>query len=201
MNRPSRTDEPQKGDGYNQNPNELSNDLTTNEDLNGISNARALRGGGEDTPMQDTGQGLNADGVSRLEDPDGRELMQLKSGAIAGSRVDQQAQRGPFELGPSPPPSAPSDDSDGGGEDVGSGRSRARSALHRTKKAIWTFSKFIGPGFMVAVSYSMCFPTQFFLPLSPPSPNFLSSRPWQLCHRHSRGGFVSFPFALYCLAQ
>ncbi len=31
-----------EGDGYNQSPNELSNDLTTNQDLKGIANARVL---------------------------------------------------------------------------------------------------------------------------------------------------------------
>ena len=42
MNKPSRTDEPLEGDGYNQSPNALSNDLTTNADLNGIANSREL---------------------------------------------------------------------------------------------------------------------------------------------------------------
>ncbi|RNJ55908.1 hypothetical protein D7B24_007904 [Verticillium nonalfalfae] len=43
MNRPSRTDEPYEGEGHNQSPNSLPNDLTTNEDLNGIANAREAR--------------------------------------------------------------------------------------------------------------------------------------------------------------
>ena len=40
MNCPSRTDEPPKHDGLNQNPSGLSGDLTTNQDLNGIVNTR-----------------------------------------------------------------------------------------------------------------------------------------------------------------
>src|ERR1700761_6465503 len=47
MNRTSRTDEPDLGDGYNQSPNALSNDLTTNQDLNGLVNSRSLRRGDE----------------------------------------------------------------------------------------------------------------------------------------------------------
>ncbi|EPE33726.1 hypothetical protein GLAREA_06739 [Glarea lozoyensis ATCC 20868] len=43
MNCPSRTEEPLEGDGMNQNPNSLSADLTTRNDLNGIANTRALR--------------------------------------------------------------------------------------------------------------------------------------------------------------
>lgn len=53
MNRPSRTDEPLEGDGYNQNPNPLSNDLTTNKDLNGVTDTRRLRR--EDPSLQEAG--------------------------------------------------------------------------------------------------------------------------------------------------
>lgn len=47
MNCPSRTDDSIKHPGWNQNPPLLAPDLTTREDLNGISNARELldRGG------------------------------------------------------------------------------------------------------------------------------------------------------------
>src|SRR4051812_44937606 len=40
---PSRTDEPYEGEGHNQSPNHLAADLTTNQDLNGIANAREIR--------------------------------------------------------------------------------------------------------------------------------------------------------------
>ncbi|KAG7119822.1 Manganese transporter SMF1 like protein [Verticillium longisporum] len=42
MNRPSRTDEPYEGEGHNQSPSSLPNELTTNEDLNGLANAREV---------------------------------------------------------------------------------------------------------------------------------------------------------------
>lgn len=150
MNRPSRTDEPHEGDGYNQSPAELSNDLTTNEDLNGISSSRAL-GRGPRLSLQASGQNADAHGRSRPEDPEGIQTMQTKDGAIAGPHVvGQQARKGLLEFAASPQPSAPSNS----GDSVSNDRSRARSALHRTKKAVFTFCRFIGPGFMVAVSYS-----------------------------------------------
>ncbi|CRG87191.1 Manganese transporter SMF1 [Talaromyces islandicus] len=43
MNKTSHTDEPLEGDGYNQSPNPNSNDLTTNEDFNGLVNSRVMR--------------------------------------------------------------------------------------------------------------------------------------------------------------
>ncbi|KAJ6088961.1 hypothetical protein N7499_003815 [Penicillium canescens] len=43
MNKTSHTDEPPEGDGYNQSPNPNSNDLTTNEDFNGLVNSRTVR--------------------------------------------------------------------------------------------------------------------------------------------------------------
>lgn len=142
MNKPSRTDEPQKGDGYNQSPNELSNDLTTNQDLNGISNSRTQRRGDEGPSIQSSGQDPYLDGLSQLRDPEGGQRMPAKDGAAAGSLVvDRQAREGPFELGPGVPPS----DDDGDGQ---------RSALRRARNAVFTFIRFIGPGFMVAVSYS-----------------------------------------------
>ena len=152
MNRPSRTDEPQKGDGYNQSPNDLSNDLTTNEDLNGISNSRVQRSG-EPLSIQSGGQNALLDEVSNLQDTAGIPTVRIKDGVPAESLVvEQQAQGGPHEFGPGPQLSAASH----GGDDAGNGRGRVTSALHRTKNAIITFSKFIGPGFMVAVSYSTC---------------------------------------------
>lgn len=70
MNRPSRTDEPQEGDGFNQSPNSLSGDLTTNNDLNGLANARELRR--EDVKLQ-SGSGsapVPDQGVASGVDPD-----------------------------------------------------------------------------------------------------------------------------------
>jgi hypothetical protein len=43
MNCPSRTDETIDHEGWNQNPSRLAADLTTRQDLNGITNSRAQR--------------------------------------------------------------------------------------------------------------------------------------------------------------
>lgn len=43
MNKTSHSDEPLEGDGYNQSPNPNSNDLTSNEDFNGLVNSRVVR--------------------------------------------------------------------------------------------------------------------------------------------------------------
>ncbi|EON99758.1 putative transporter protein smf2 protein [Phaeoacremonium minimum UCRPA7] len=68
MNCPSRTDEVPEADGHNQNPNALSNDLTTNQDLNGIANSRVLRGG-DSLSIQSAGQAVEADRVPQSVDP------------------------------------------------------------------------------------------------------------------------------------
>ncbi|KAL2886733.1 Manganese transporter SMF1 [Ceratocystis lukuohia] len=65
MNRPSRTDEPYEGEGYNQSPNVLSNDLTTNADLGGIANARHLHGDASSGPGPAGGSSA-AEAVSQL---------------------------------------------------------------------------------------------------------------------------------------
>ncbi|GJC99043.1 metal ion transporter metal ion transporter [Colletotrichum higginsianum] len=70
MNRPSRTDEPYEGEGYNQSPSPLSNDLTTNEDLNGTVNARELG------PARDSKEALAEAGdvaITRFDDSWGKD--------------------------------------------------------------------------------------------------------------------------------
>lgn len=47
MNRPSRTEDDFEHPTWNQNPPFLAPDLTTRQDLNGISNARLLRKAGK----------------------------------------------------------------------------------------------------------------------------------------------------------
>lgn len=149
MNRPSRTDEPQPGDGYNQNPPQFSNDLTTNQDLKGISNTRMLRR--EEHPaMLDSGPSGSDPHVAGV--PEGQD----KAGAAAAVGIHASASSSFYEAphvafleprlsgrheehaapgaGDTPPPPRP--------------------WLSRVKHAIVTFGKFVGPGFMVAVAYS-----------------------------------------------
>lgn len=157
MNRPSRTDEPQPGDGYNQSPPHLSNDLTTNQDLNGISNTRALRR--QERPMSmDSGQPDPPDSIT----PDGPS--KPKDAAVV--RVNASSTSLAFgapHAGDTGQGSAPRDEhapaSGGGGNPDGS--LPVKSRLSRAKDTILTFGKFVGPGFMVAVAYSMPLTTRF----------------------------------------
>ena len=65
MNRPSRTDEPLEGEGLNQSPNAFSNDLTTNQDLNGRVNSRALKGT-EPPPLESAGAIMGTEGADSI---------------------------------------------------------------------------------------------------------------------------------------
>ncbi|KAF6810121.1 transporter protein smf2 [Colletotrichum sojae] len=143
MNRPSRTDEPYEGEGYNQNPNPLSNDLTTNEDLNGLVNTRALKLDGE----HDKSSPDEAD-ISR-NDPvgDGRAGKPTATGVVASAKTRRPGRPSGEGAASAPLPfshSRNSSDPKDLGED---------SFLERTKKAIVKFGSFVGPGFMIAVAY------------------------------------------------
>lgn len=151
MNRPSRTDEPQPGDGHNQSPPHLSNDLTTNQDLNGISNIRALRrqkrpeamDGGEPDPP-DT---VSPDGPSKPKDVafvsvDASSTSLAPDILRAGDIGQESGQRNEH-------PAAP------GERGSPSGTLPVKSWLSRVKDTILTFGKFVGPGFLVAVAYSI----------------------------------------------
>ncbi|KAK7418658.1 NRAMP-like transporter smf-3 [Neonectria punicea] len=147
MNRTSRTEEPYEGDGYNQNPNPLSNDLTTNEDLNGIVNARELKRADQDKSIGDSppsapdrsspDPGLGGRGTTSppanevvIGQPSGEEPalnlaapLPLRSPSWASRNVSAR------------------EDEDGA------------NPLKRLKIAILKFSSFIGPGFMISVAY------------------------------------------------
>ncbi|PQE16876.1 metal ion transporter metal ion transporter protein [Rutstroemia sp. NJR-2017a BBW] len=148
MNCPSRTDEPLEGDGYNQNPNALANDLTTREDLIGRANGRALR------------RSLEDEGVENIND-----LME-KGGGGGGGGGEVLRERGGGEDGKSGhvvrPSVQASDVSDRGGSGSGGGSESGRiekylnmpkESLSRFKQVMIKFAKFIGPGFMVSVAY------------------------------------------------
>ncbi|EWY79948.1 manganese transporter [Fusarium oxysporum f. sp. radicis-lycopersici 26381] len=161
MNRVSRTDEPFEGDGYNQSPNPLSNDLTTNQDLNGIANARELR---REDPRSMRGAqppGAGEDG-SNAQAAGDKNVFPPPSASIHCD-AGQPSGKGGFQVNPSsplPPPSspiAPHDDGLGDGFNHGSitssHRRLHRSPGQRLKSALFKFSSFIGPGFMIAVAY------------------------------------------------
>ncbi|KAK6957035.1 hypothetical protein Daesc_002320 [Daldinia eschscholtzii] len=132
MNQTSRTDEPYEGEGLNQSPNAFSNDLVTNQDLNGIANAREHKG---DTSrsMDNSGQPVTDHAPPSIEeDPDGT----VPNLTIVGRTIGQIPGR------------ATNQDNDDG-----STASRKQSFSQRVYKTVVTFCKFVGPGFLVAVAY------------------------------------------------
>lgn len=128
MNQTSRTNEPIHGDRLNQNPNPLSNDLITNQDLNGNVNSRTTRS--PSTRSMDNSGDSVAEVSSVDENPDGKNL--------SASHITITAEDAPRV----------------GGDDDGYPRSPKRSPLGRILYHIITFGKFVGPGFLVAVAYS-----------------------------------------------
>jgi metal iron transporter len=144
MNCPSRTDEPAKGDGYNQSPNELSNDLTTNQDLNGIANSRVRRRA-EPPPIEAAGS------AQKVVAGDGTSARNKGSGIFATVASEATADGG----NPTP------DDGDGrsGSGNPGAGGSAPARLVKKAAGSVWqylrTYAKHIGPGFMIAVAYSI----------------------------------------------
>ncbi|KAF8866872.1 natural resistance-associated macrophage protein [Acephala macrosclerotiorum] len=144
MNCPSRTEEPE-GTGFNQNPSALSADLTTRNDLNGIANARELRripsagieGVVEPVPDDVTERKRASEGMQEvaLEGKDSKRHMGEESG-MGMSTLD-----------------AVDEGNSGGGSGSGNGRGGVSRYFERAKKAMITYGKFVGPGFMISVAY------------------------------------------------
>ncbi|QSZ35010.1 hypothetical protein DSL72_007872 [Monilinia vaccinii-corymbosi] len=157
MNCPSRTDEPLEGDGYNQNPNALANDLTTREDLNGRANGRALR-----RSLEDEGLESINDLVEDAGDGKGTVVGEGRAGGgVGGVRggegggEEEEEKNGHVDvIGPSP--TETSNIEDQAGSRRGYGRSCldiSKGQLVKMKQVMVKSAKFVGPGFMVAVAY------------------------------------------------
>ncbi|KAI0450923.1 natural resistance-associated macrophage protein-domain-containing protein [Xylaria acuta] len=141
MNQTSRTDEPYEGDGLNQSPNAFSNDLVTNQDMNGIANARERRGRSSRS-MDNSGQPIAQDMPTSLEDDDDSGPCKGLAGGDGQSpgatKKSAQVNDNPVAFnaaGPFPNRGGPT--------------SLLRKLLHH----IVTLGKFVGPGFLVAVAY------------------------------------------------
>ena len=142
MNKTSHTDEPFEGDdGYNQSPSPLSNDLTTNEDFNGIVNNRA---------MLQTDSQLLPDATSKnmgqvVRDGPVKPDSQVGASRLAHESIDHgQPSTGGLRISaPANHPPAPAGDADDG------------TPLQRFNKMIIRIGSFVGPGFMISVAYSM----------------------------------------------
>lgn len=154
MNKTSRTDEPYEEDirGFNQNPAFLSADLTTNQDLNGIVNERALEQSSRGPILLDL---AIQDGAQLDKDPETNSKGRAGSGQADDTTIVSLPKGGDTEQPTSSaslPVASPSPNSNGEGGD------RERGSLlwgRRLKKVFIKFCSFIGPGFMIAVAYSM----------------------------------------------
>jgi metal iron transporter len=127
MNCPSRTDDLAENDGYNQSPHALSGDATTRQDMNGIANLRIQR---DHLPQED-------DILERIpavaQDREGRKGCKVQSkGALQNSMASVPSSSLSTPSIPSSPP---------------------KTAFHRACLTFLNFTKFIGPGFLVAVAY------------------------------------------------
>lgn len=137
MNQTSRTDEPYEGDGLNQSPDRFSNDLVTNQDMNGISNARERRG--RDLRSTDNSGQTMAQQVPASLDEDDRTV--ASKGQAAGD--GQSTEAGDSASAKSDVSAAASSPQRGG----------PTGLLRKIFRYMLTFAKFIGPGFLVAVAY------------------------------------------------
>ncbi|KAJ9145205.1 NRAMP family [Coniochaeta hoffmannii] len=150
MNRPSRTDEPLEGDGYNQSPRSLSNNLTTNQDLKGIANARELRRddskSSHDASSPGDGDGVGVDGSNTKSTDDEKSALPLVN---IGTDIGQPLGDGALGVDASVPLPSHSPPLDGSNDQ---GQSRPTPA-ERLMNFIFKFFSFIGPGFMIAVAY------------------------------------------------
>ena len=143
MNKTSHTDEPFEGDdGYNQSPSPFSNDLTTNEDFNGIVNNRAVLQ--MDSKLSPDATSKNLGQVVR-DGPAKKDSQVDAASRLAHESIDHgQPSNGGLRISaPANHPPASAGDADDG------------TPLQRFKKMIIRVGSFVGPGFMISVAYSM----------------------------------------------
>jgi metal iron transporter len=146
MNKTSHTDEPLEGDGYNQSPNPNSNDLTTNEDFNGLVNSRAVR---ESDSQALPNAASNVPGQIASDAPTENDGHGKATYRLAQRSIDRgQSPKGGLQIpATAHPPGCPP---------ASAGADAARVALpQRVRKMLATFGSFIGAGFMISVAYSM----------------------------------------------
>ncbi|KAL8710725.1 MAG: hypothetical protein Q9220_004743 [cf. Caloplaca sp. 1 TL-2023] len=139
MNCPSRTDEADEPRGWNQNPPGLSADLTTRADLNGIANLRTHRE--HDLLSQSP---IEMDGWVDPDEPaSGRQIRF----AVGSSHVAEDSK------GSSDRTTAASDHTANSYQRKDRPTKLVSSWIYGLGKTLIKFTKFIGPGFMVAVAY------------------------------------------------
>lgn len=143
----ARTDE--RDERHNQSPPRLPADMTTNEDLGGTANSRVMRGGGPRSP----GFSPNAsrDGIGdksnhhegRCGDADAEKL--ANDFGVVGLGGGLGPMVGTAAVLTNPKSVSPD----------GNPRAIPPSTLERIRRVFITYGKFMGPGFMISVAYSM----------------------------------------------
>lgn len=148
---PSRTDEPYPGEGYNQSPNHLAADLTTNQDLNGIANTRTVRNGAAHA-IAGSSRMLDDDIKQSPNEPHGQTVSpgeksagDISIGRLGAIKREEDDNVAVIEVSDAPSGSAPGLN--------GGGSAAPPSRLMRLKQVFVTYAQFIGPGFMIAVAY------------------------------------------------
>ncbi|KAF7507748.1 hypothetical protein GJ744_010177 [Endocarpon pusillum] len=133
MNCPSRNDDTDRHPHWNQNPPALTADLTTRADLNGIANTRELDGA-EHSNQPD-----------KEQDKSPRDAATLGAERPAGAeQEEEEPERKACTLSP-----APHEDPDG----KTSFTHLAAQCTRRLLEILTKYSRFIGPGFLIAVAY------------------------------------------------
>jgi metal iron transporter len=131
MNCPSRTDNPDGREGWNQSPNKLSG--TTREDFNGIANTRILR---RIEPSNPALVVSNEDEVSDAQRP--RKASATTTGIFGAVSTNSTADHvNSGTMGTQRP------------KDSRNCSFGISDFIPKARKLLVTFSKFIGPGFMV----------------------------------------------------
>ncbi|KAG2419562.1 transporter protein SMF2 [Aspergillus terreus] len=134
MNCPSRTDDTLEHPGWNQNPPALNADLTTRNDFNGIANSKVHRRHASGVGGT-SGEGIAAMPSQRPEqDDNGTEIEKKTPGEVVA------ATPGCESPGDNRPPRR-------------SFTTFTSSLFVRMAQSIVKFSRFIGPGFLIAVAY------------------------------------------------
>jgi hypothetical protein len=171
MNCPSRTDNVDGREGWNQNPNHLSN--TTRQDLNGIANSRMLRRSESEQPAEVVANIQSSDTSRRRKNSP--TMAQVARTLTSQSLSQNHVTITSFNV-----------------YDSGSGPNGSDGEpgfLHRIRKIVTTFGRFIGPGFMVSSRRLIQYwsPQASYSEWSADSnPDFRCIyRPWKLCNRRS----------------
>lgn len=139
MNCPSRTDDTLGHVDWNQSPPTFAADTTTRQDLNGIANSRVRRDDERVLGSEPPGDGISAAGMSDEPTKPESDGTQLKPVVVT---ADAPAQPG-------------GSDHDGGhsaSNSAGCGQ-QAGNMIRHIGRVLKKYTKFIGPGFLVAVAY------------------------------------------------